>query len=57
MRMVTADGIDLSHIGMNNNKMGMGFGLRGVWGAFHPQLSNQFPINRVLCMKFTKYVP
>ena len=27
--MVTADGIDLPYIGMNNSKMGMGFSLRG----------------------------
>jgi hypothetical protein len=55
--MVTTDGIDLHSIGMNNKKMGMGFSLRGDSVAFHPQPCNPFPMNRVICMEFTKPHP
>ncbi len=57
MQKVTAHGIDLSYIGMNNKKMGMGFSLRGDSVAFHPQPCNPFPMNRVMCMEFTKPHP
>ena len=56
-QMVTMVGIDLPYIGINNSKMGMGFGLRGDSVAFHPQPCNPFPMNRVLCIKFSKPHP